>query len=31
MVDLMMASSTFDANVTVVNAAKGMILKSLEI
>jgi len=31
MVDLMVASRAFDANVTVVNAAKGMITKSLEI
>lgn len=31
MVDLMVASRAFDANVTVVNAAKSMITKSLEI
>jgi flagellar basal-body rod protein FlgC len=31
MVDLMVASREFDADVTVVNAAKGMITKSLEI
>jgi flagellar basal-body rod protein FlgC len=31
MVDLMVASRAFEANVTVVNAAKGMITKSLEI
>ena len=31
MVDLMVASRAFDANVTVVNAAKEMITKSLEI
>jgi flagellar basal-body rod protein FlgC len=31
MVDLMVASRIFDANVTVINAAKGMITKSLEI
>jgi flagellar basal-body rod protein FlgC len=31
MVDLMVASRSFDAEVTVVNAAKGMITKSLEI
>jgi flagellar basal-body rod protein FlgC len=31
MVDLMVASREFDANVTVVNAAKSMITKSLEI
>jgi len=31
MVDLMVASRTFEANVTVVNAAKNMISKSLEI
>ena len=31
MVDLMMASRAFDANVTVVNAAKQMILRSLEL
>lgn len=31
MVDLMVASRAFDANVTVINAAKSMITKSLEI
>ena len=31
MVDLMVASRVFDANVTVVNAAKSMITRSLEI
>jgi flagellar basal-body rod protein FlgC len=31
MVDLMVASRAFDANVTVVNAAKSMITRSLEI
>lgn len=31
MVDLMVASRAFEANVTVVNAAKSMITKSLEI
>ena len=31
MVDLMIASRAFDANVTVINAAKEMITKSLEI
>lgn len=31
MVDLMVASRTFDANVTVLNASKQMIMKSLEI
>jgi len=31
MVDLMVASRAFDANITVINAAKGMITKSLEI
>ena len=31
MVDLMVASRTFDANITVMNASKQMIMKSLEI
>ena len=31
MVDLMVASRSFEANITVVNAAKQMIMKSLEI